>query len=35
MAGAKLFDVLSRASTQPEKAIKKNQIVDSNLDFFK
>lgn len=34
MAGAKLFDVLSRASIQPEKAIKKNQIVDSSLDFL-
>lgn len=34
LAGAKLFNVLSNASVQPEKAIKKNQIVDSSLDFF-
>lgn len=34
LGGAKLFDVLSTASVQPEKAIKKNQIWDSRLDFF-
>ncbi|ALJ22564.1 hypothetical protein AO203_00120 [Lactobacillus gallinarum] len=34
LAGAKLFDILSTASFQPEKAIKKNQVVDSSLDFF-